>query len=39
MPIVIGGRVIEELWITGRDLAIRRGRVPGAGAASMTSVG
>jgi tape measure domain-containing protein len=38
MPIVIGGRVIEELWITGRDLAIRRGRVPGAGAASMASI-
>lgn len=28
VPIVIGGRVIEELWITGRDLAVRRGRVP-----------
>lgn len=38
MPIVIGDRVIEELWITGRDLAIRRGRVPGAGAASMGSL-
>jgi SLT domain-containing protein len=39
MPIVIGGRTVEELWITGRDLAIRRGRVPGAGAAAMGSLG
>jgi TP901 family phage tail tape measure protein len=39
MPIVIGDRVIEEIWITGRDLAIRRGRVPGAGASSMGSIG
>ena len=38
MPIVIGGRTIEEIWIEGRDLAIRRGRVPGAGAASMGSL-
>lgn len=38
MPIVIGNRVIEELWITGRDLAIRRGRVPAAGASSMGSL-
>lgn len=26
VPIVIGGRVIEDLWIEGRELAIRRGR-------------
>lgn len=26
VPITIGNRVIEELWITGRDLAVRRGR-------------
>ena len=30
MPIVIGDRVIEEWWISGRDLAIRRGRMHGA---------
>jgi len=38
MPIVIGDRTIEEIWVTGRDLAIRRGRVPGAGSASMGSL-
>jgi tape measure domain-containing protein len=38
MPIVLGTRVVEEIWIEGRDLAIRRGRVPGAGAASMGSL-
>lgn len=28
MPITIGGKIIEEIWIQGRDLAVRRGRVP-----------
>lgn len=28
MPITIGGRVVEDIYVTGRELAIRRGRVP-----------
>lgn len=28
VEIAVGGRVAEEIYVTGRDLAIRRGRVP-----------
>jgi len=38
VPVVIGGRTIEELWIEGYDVAIRRGRIAGAGARSMASI-
>jgi tape measure domain-containing protein len=38
IDVAIGGRLAEEIYVTGRDLAIRRGRVPGAGAASMASL-
>jgi hypothetical protein len=38
VPIVIGGRTVEELWIEGYDVAVRRGRVAGAGAASMVRI-
>jgi len=26
VPVIIGGRVVEDLWIEGRELALRRGR-------------
>jgi hypothetical protein len=38
MPIVIGGQTIEEIYITGRDLAVRRGRTTaGYGTPSSTA--
>ena len=32
VDVALGGRVAEEIYVTGRDLAIRRGRVPGTSA-------
>lgn len=33
LPVIIGGRTIEDIYVEGRELAIRRGRVPlGVGA-------
>jgi TP901 family phage tail tape measure protein len=32
LEVAIGGRVAEEIYVTGRELAIRRGRVSGVGA-------
>ena len=33
IDVAVGGRLAEEIYVTGRDLAIRRGRAPTAGAA------
>ena len=33
IDVAVGGRLAEEIYVTGRDLAIRRGRAPTAGVA------